>query len=147
VVVWDGDPGAVADNDIAQVILDTAPAGIALVGDETGVATRTDGSTTTVKFARADVVDIYVSAQIISASGVLSADVKAAIADAMPTLIGGDVRYNKLTAAVFIDGVDDFVFFRIGTAPSPVGTTNISIGNTQIAQLDLSNIVLTGDVS
>jgi hypothetical protein len=99
------------------------------------------------KFQRAEVLDIYVSGNIESESGVLAADVKAAIVAAMPTLIGGDVKYNKLSAAVFIDGVDDFASFTIGTAPSPVGTSNIAVSSVQIAQLDLSNIVLTGDVT
>jgi uncharacterized phage protein gp47/JayE len=148
VVVWDGDPGAVADNDIAQAIFDTGPAGIVAVGDESGNATRpSDGAVVTRSFQRAEVVDIYVSAEIESESGVLAADVKAAILAAMPTLIGGDVKYNKLSASVFIDGVDDFASFTIGIAPSPVGTSNIVISSTQIAQLDLSDIVLTGDVT
>jgi uncharacterized phage protein gp47/JayE len=147
VVVWDGDPGAVAADDIAQAIFETAPAGIAVVGDETGTATRTDGAPVTRAFSRAEVVDIYVSADIVSATGVSAADVKTAIVAAMPTAIGGDVKYNKLSAAVFIDGVDDFDSFTIGTAPSPVGVGNIVIESTQIAQLDASNIVLTGDVN
>lgn len=147
VVVWDGDPGVVDDDDIAQAIYLTAPAGIAVIGTVVGTATRIDASTTTRAFERAAVVDIYVSADIESTSGVLASDVKAAIAAAMPELIGGDVKYNKISAAVFIDGVDDFASLTIGTAPSPVGTSNIVIGNTQIAQLDLSNIVLTGDVT
>lgn len=147
VVVWDGDPGAVDADDIAQAIFETAPAGIAAIGDETGTATRSDGAAVTRQFARADVVDIYVSAEIVSETGVNADDVKAAIAAAMPTAIGGDVKYNKLSAAVFIDGVDDYVSFTIGTAPAPVGVGNIAIGNTEIAQLDLSNIVLTGGVS
>jgi uncharacterized phage protein gp47/JayE len=145
VVVWDGDPGAVANNDLAQAIV--PPAGIATVGSESGVHVRSDGSTTTRNFERAEAVDIYVSADIESASGVLAEDVKDAIVAAMPTLIGGDVKYNRISAAVFIDGVDDFVSLTIGTSPSPVGTSNIVISNTQIAQIDRTNIVLTGDVS
>jgi uncharacterized phage protein gp47/JayE len=147
VVVWDGDPGATPDNDIAQAIYLTAPAGITRLGDDSGLATRADGSTTAVAFSRAEVVDIYVSANIVSTVGVLAADVKAAIQAAMPTLVGGDVIYNRLSSAVFIEGVDDFVSFTIGIAPSPVGTSNIAITSVQIAQLDASDIVLTGDVS
>lgn len=147
VVVWDGDPGAVANNDIAQVILDSGPAGIPAVGTLTGNAVRADGTVVTRNFERADVVDIYVSADIVSAAGVSAADVKAAIAAAMPTKIGGDVIYNRISAAVFITGVDDFTALTIGTTPAPAGTSNISISNTQIAQLDLSNVILTGDVS
>ncbi|MES2384542.1 MAG: hypothetical protein V4593_08330 [Pseudomonadota bacterium] len=147
VVVWDGDPGAVDNDDIAQVILASGPAGIVSAGSQVGTAARSDGSTVTRNFERAAVVDIYIEADIVSEIGVAAANVKAALAAAMPTLIGGDVRYNKLTAAVFIDGVDDFTSFTVGVAPSPVGTANIAISNTQIAQLDASNIVLTGDVS
>jgi uncharacterized phage protein gp47/JayE len=145
VVVWDGDPGLTTDDSIAQAI--NPAAGIVTVGTESGVYVRSDGSTTTRNFERAAVVDIYVSADIESESGVLADDVKDAIVAAMPTLIGGDVKYNKISAAVFIDGVDDFVSLTIGTAPSPVGTANIAISNTQIAQIDRTNIVLTGDVS
>lgn len=145
VVVWDGDPGAVADDAIAQAI--NPAAGIVTVGSESGVYVRSDGSTTTRNFERAEAVDIYVSADIESTTGVSAAAVKAAIAEAMPTLIGGDVKYNRISAAVFIDGVDDFASLTIGTAPSPVGTSNITISNTQIAQLDLNNVILTGDVT
>lgn len=148
VVVWDGDPGQVPDDDIAQTILDCGPAGIPAVGDESGNAVRSDGTVVTRAFQRAAVVDIYVSADIVASAGnVSAADVKAAIRAAMPTVVGGDVIYNRLSASVFIDGVDDFTSFTIGTAPSPVGTSNISITNKQIAQLDDSDIVLTGDVS
>ncbi len=145
VVVWDGDPGLATDDSIAQAI--NPAAGIVTVGSESGVYVRSDGSITSRNFERASVVDIYVSADIESESGVLADDVKDAIVAAMPTLIGGDVKYNKISAAVFIDGVDDFVSLTIGTAPSPVGTSNIVISNTQIAQLDVSNIVLVGDVT
>lgn len=145
VVVWDGDPGAVANNDIAQAIV--PPAGIVTVGDESGVHVRSDGSTTTRKFDRAEAVDIYVSADIESESGVSADAIKDAIVAAIPNLIGGDVKYNKISAAVFVDGVDDFTSLTIGTVPSPVGTSNIVISNTQIAQIDRSNIILTGDIS
>ncbi len=147
VVVWDGDPGASDDDAIAQAIFGTAPAGIKQIGDLTGTAVRSDNTTTTATFARAEVVDVYVSANIVSAVGVLAADVKAAIQAAMPTLVGGDVVYNRVSSSVFIEGVDDFVSFTIGTAPSPVGTSNIVVTSVQIAQLDDGDIVLTGDVS
>jgi uncharacterized phage protein gp47/JayE len=147
VVVWDGDPGLVPDDDIAQVILATGPAGIPAIGDIDGNAVRADGTVVTRSFARAEVVDVYISANITSAVGVSADDVKASLAAAMPSAVGGDVVYNRMSAAVFIEGVDDFASFTIGTAPSPVGVVSISISNTQIAQLDLSHIVLTGDVS
>jgi uncharacterized phage protein gp47/JayE len=144
-VIWDGDPGQALDNDVAQALVPAA--GIVTFGSESGSATRLDGTIITRNFDRAEVLDIYISAEIVSENGVAAADVKAALIAAMPTLIGGDVKYNRMSAAVFIDGVDDFVSLTIGTAPSPVGTSNIVVSNLQIAQLDDSNIVLTGDVS
>ncbi len=147
VVVWDGDPGAVPDDDIAQVIFESGPAGIVTIGTEVGTAVRSDGSTATRNFERATVLDIYVSADISSTVGVAADDVKAAIQAAMPSLIGGDVIFNKVLAATFIDGVDDVPTLTIGTAPSPVGTSNVAVANTEIAQIDLANIILTGDVS
>jgi hypothetical protein len=86
--------------------------------------------------------------EIESAVGVAISDVKAAILAAMPTLVGGDVVYNRMSGAVFqVEGVDDFVSFTVGTAPSPVGTSNISITDAQIATLDATNIEVSGDAS
>lgn len=147
VVVWDGDPGAALDNEIAQAILDTAPAGIARAGALTGTATRSDGQLVTVAFARAEVVPIYVEVEIVSEEGVSADDVKAALIAALPEIVGRDVIYHKLTAAVFIDGVDDFVSLTIGIAPSPVGTSNLVMSTTEIARLTEDNIVVSGDAT
>jgi uncharacterized phage protein gp47/JayE len=146
-VVWDGSPAAADNDEIAQAIFDTKPAGIVSIGTQSGTAVQSDGTLVTVNFERATEVPIYVSANISSTTGVAASAIKAALLAVMPTLVGGDVIYNKLAGAVFIDGVDDYVSFTIGTAPSPVGTSNIMISATQIATLAESNIVLTGDVS
>lgn len=148
VVVWDGDPGAADDDELAQAIQDTRPAGIAMNGAVTGTAVKADGEPVTIQFDRVTPVPIYIDVDIQSASGVAIADVKAAVAAAMPTQIGGDVIFNKIAAAVFnVDGVDDWDFVQIGTAPSPSGTVDIAISATQIATLDLSDVVVTGDAS
>jgi uncharacterized phage protein gp47/JayE len=148
VVVWDGDPGAAVDDDIAQAIYATAPAGIARAGAESGIATRdSDGTAVSVAFARAEVLDLYLEVNIVSATGVSADDVKAALVAAVANRVGADVVYHKLTAAVFIDGVDDFTALALGTAPSPVGTSNIVVGTTQIAQLSEDNILVTGDAT
>lgn len=147
-VVWDGDPAAAVDDEIAQAIHGTRPAGISAVGTESGTATATDGSLVAVAFERATAVDIYIDVDIVSEGGVSIDDVKAAILAAAPTRLGEDVIINRIAAAVFsVPGVDDFDFVQIGTAPSPSGTVNISITNTQIALFDSANIVVTGDAS
>jgi uncharacterized phage protein gp47/JayE len=148
VVVWDGDPAAADEDEIAQAIHDTRPAGIPAVGSTGGSATTADGQVVNVAFERATAVDIYVDVDIVSETGVSIADVKAAILAAAPTRLGEDVIFNRISAAVFsVDGVDDFDFVQIGTAPSPSGTANIAISNTQIALFDSANIVVTGDAS
>lgn len=145
--VWDGSPAAASNNAIAQAVLDTRPAGIPSIGSQRGTATQSDGTVVTVPFERATAVQIYVSVDIVSAVGVAILDVKTAVQAAMPTLVGGDVVYNRISGSVFIPGVDDFNFVRVGIAPSPVGTSNIVIGSTQIALLDSTHIVVTGNVS
>jgi uncharacterized phage protein gp47/JayE len=148
VIVWDGSPGAALDDDLAQAIYDTRPAGIVAHGSLTGNAVTSDGQVVAVAFSRATEVPIYAVVEIESALGVAIADVKAAIAAAMPTLVGGDVVYNRMSGSVFnVDGVDNFVSFTVGIAPSPVGTSNIAITDAQIATLDLTNISVSGDVS
>ncbi len=149
VVVWDGSPTAADDDEIAQAIEDTRPAGIPSLGTASGTAVRGDGSTVTVSFARATAVPIYVDVDGVSSTGASAADVKSAVVAAVTDrLVGADVIIEKIEAAVLaLDGVDDLDFVQIGTAPSPSGTANISISSTQIATFSASNIVVTGDAS
>jgi hypothetical protein len=147
-VVWDGDPAAADDDDIAQAIYNVAGAGSVAYGDTTGTATKADGTSTSVDFTRVEVIDIYVDVDVESAVGVAIADVKAAVLGAVPERVGASVIINKVAAAVFsVPDVDDWDFVQIGTAPSPSGTVDIPISSTQIARLDSSDIVVTGDAS
>lgn len=148
VVVWDGDPAAADDNEIAQAIHGTRPAGIVAIGTEIGEAVASDGSLVDVAFERATTLPIYVVVDIESEIGVSIDDVKAAILAAAPTLLGEDVIYNRMSASVFnVSGVDNFASFTIGIAPAPVGTSNIAVGNLQIATFDSANITVNGDAS
>lgn len=148
VIVWDGDPAAADDNDIAQAIYDSASTGSVGVGATTGTATKADGTTKVVPFTRVTVVDIYVDVDVESVKGVSIAAVKAAVLAAVPSRVGASVIFNKIAAAVFaVPGVDDWNFVEIGLAPSPSGTVDISLTSTQIARLDSSDIVVTGDAS
>jgi uncharacterized phage protein gp47/JayE len=147
-VVWDGDPGAADDDAIAQAIHDTRPAGIPAIGTESGSATSSDGSLVTIAFERATAVEIYVVVDIESEVGVSIDDVKSAILAAAPTRLGEDVIYNRVSASVFnVSGVDDFASFTIGLAPAPVGTSNITIANVEIASFDSTRISVTGDAT
>jgi uncharacterized phage protein gp47/JayE len=149
VVVWDGDPGAADDDEIAQAIHDTRPAGIPAIGDESGTATKADGTTTTVAFQRATAVPIFIDVEVVSEIGVAAEDVQNAILEAVANLtVGADVVYYKILSAVFaVDGVDDVTFVQTGISASPSGTANISIDSDEIATFDASDIVVTGDAS
>ena len=149
VVVWDGATPAAANNDIAQAIHDTRPAGIPAIGVLSGNATTSDAQVVAVKFDRATQVPIYVSVDVVSALGVAIVDVQAAIINAQSQIdIGDDVIIAKISAAVtLLAGVDDLDFVRIGIAPAPVGVVNVSISATQIATFSTANIVVTGDAS
>ncbi len=149
VVVWDGSPAAADDDEIAQAISDTKPAGIKAFGTITGTAVLADGQTASVLFARATAVPIYIDIDVVSAEGASAAAIIAAVLAAMDgAKVGGDVIIKKiLGAAMAVDGVDDLDFVQIGTSPSPSGTVNLSISATQIATFSASNIVITGDAS
>lgn len=57
-VIWDGSPAAADDDEVAQAIYDTRPAGIASVGGESGTAVTADGQLVTMAFERATEVPI-----------------------------------------------------------------------------------------
>ena len=147
-VVWDGSPAAADNDEIAQAMHQSWPAGIGDNGALSGQAIDANGNPKTFQFDRAAVLDLYVSVNIESAVGVSADDVKAAIVAAMPIQMGKPAVYNKLTCAVFmVDGVDDWSTFTLGTTPSPTGTADITPSSFAVLRLQTSNITLTGDVS
>lgn len=150
ITVWSGDPAAVADNDIAQAILDSKGGSARAFGADSGTAIDGEGDLQTVEFTKATEVEIFVSVTIISTTGVKIADVQAAILAEFSEggrEIGDDVIYNRMSGSVFIDGVDNYSSFTMGTAPAPAGTSDIGIAGAETATLDVVNIVVTGDVS
>jgi len=148
-VLWDGSTPAADDNEISQALFDSAAAGIRTVGSSSGTATDPDGNSHTIFWSRAAERQVYIEVEIESTTGVLAADVKAAIIAAHEASIGQDVVYNKLTGAVFeVPGVDDWATFTVGFTASPAGTSDLAIADaTEIGTLDTSRIVVTGDVT
>lgn len=140
-VVWDGSPGVVNNDDIAQVIWDRAAT--FSQGSEQGTAQDAQLGQVLVNFDRATASAVTVAVEIDSASGVTKADVKAAIQAAMPNRVGAGVVFHKLSRAVFdVVGVDDFVTFTING-----GTSDLPALQTTIYQLDSSDITVTGDAT
>lgn len=143
VVVWDGDPAAADNNDIAQVIYDFGPEGILPQGTETGIANDPTIGPVDVKFDRATASDITVAVNIESTTGVAIDDVKAAILAAMPTRVGQGVVFHKLAGSVFsVAGVDDYAAFTVNG-----GSADLAAAQSRIYLLDASDITVTGDVT
>lgn len=143
VVVWDGSPAAADDDEIAQAIYDHKAEGITSDGGETGIAQDEVLGPVTVNFERATNTVATIAVAIESAAGVTITDVEDAIIAAMPQLVGEELTYNKIAAAVFkVPGVDDWTTLTInaGTAdlPATVGT---------IYTATAASITVTGDAS
>jgi uncharacterized phage protein gp47/JayE len=142
-VVWDGSPAQADDDAIAQIIFDHKAEGIVSDGGESGVAQDDVLGPVTVAFERATNSVATIAVAIESAAGVAITDVEDAIIAAMPQLVGEELTYNKIAAAVFrVPGVDDWTTLTInaGTAdlPATVGT---------IYTATAASITVTGDAS
>lgn len=140
VTVWGGD-----DNEIAQAIFDSKPAGIQPYGSIAATAYDIDGNPHTIYFERPTVINIYVDVSIVSDGTAIDPQtVKDAIKNYINNLeIGEDVIYAKVLAAVMnIPGVVDATV-KIDTVSPPAGTSNISIADNEIAQTDDTAITVT----
>jgi|Deesub1362B_J571_1020462.scaffolds.fasta_scaffold00525_9 uncharacterized phage protein gp47/JayE len=145
------------DNDIAQAIFDSKPAGIQAYGSVSGIAVADDGAQYTINFERPEQVTIYVDVQVTKDS-TYPADGDTQVQTAVIDYIGGvdangdthiglgigeDVIYAKVVAAVMsIQGVVDATV-KIDTTSPPAGTSNISIGATQVARASTTSVTVT----
>ncbi len=142
-VVWDGSPAAADDDAIAQVIWDHKAEGILSQGLQTGTAQDAVLGPVTVLFDRATTSTVTVAVGIESATGVASADIKAALLAAMPTRVGQEVTFNKLAASVFsVPGVDDRTSFTVNG-----GSVDLPAVQNLIYLLRTDTITVSGDVT
>ena len=134
------------DNDeIAQTIWNNTPQGILSHGDTTIVIEDAQGYDQNVSFTRPSEIDIYVKANIsvdssFPAGGV--DEIKANVTSYGETNfeIGDDVIYSQIFTPIHqTTGVID-VTLTIGLAPSPVGTSNITIDIDEISSWDISQV-------
>jgi uncharacterized phage protein gp47/JayE len=134
------------DQDIADKIWETKPAGIETYGSTSKTVTDSQGQTHTIKFSRPTNVPIYIelTADIIADQYPLDGDdqIKQAIADFGDTLeIGEDVVALQFECIPLdIAGVEDVTIFKIDTVTPPVGTSNITINARELATFDTSDI-------
>ncbi len=149
VVLDDGAVPAADDDEIAQAIYDTRPAGIPSDGSDDGTATDpTDGSTHVEDFRRDTRKPVYIVATLTTSRG-FPVDGLQQVKDAIKArgdgyAVGEDVVALFLRAACFeISGVVDVPTFTLGFAPTPVGTGNLTIGTYERATFDTSLITVT----
>lgn len=137
------------DQDIFDTLFANVAAGIATYGTESGTATDSEGTDHDVYFSRPDEIEIYVDITLTYDVDLYPADgddqVKAAIVaygDVQKT--GRDAVPAAISAQAFaVDGVLNVTVLEIGTAPSPAGTSPITITSRQLAVYDTSRIVVT----
>jgi hypothetical protein len=145
VVLDDGVVPTVDNDDIAQSIFETRPAGIPSFGDETGDALDENGVTRAELFSRADLLDVYVDLTLTVGPNFPSDgndQVQAAIvAKGSELKIGGDVIALQIRAAALgVSGVTDVPTFAIGFSPAPTLADNLPVGTRQRAVFDTSRI-------
>lgn len=141
------------DEDIARAIWDSKAAGIQTHGTETVTFTDDLGVSRTVKFSRPEEVEIYMEVDITpntdpNESDVYPADgddlVKAAILAFAETAqtVGRDVITTRyFTPCNEVPGVDGIVI-RVGTAPDPATSDNVTITARQVAVFDTARITV-----
>lgn len=138
------------DQDIADTIWEFKPTGIEPYGSSSAVVTDSQGFTHTMYFSRPTNVPIYfdLSAEVNEDTYPLDGDdqIKQQIVDFGNTLtIGEDVialqfKGQPLEINGGVTGVEDVPIFKLGTAPSPTGTVNITINAREIATFDTSDV-------
>jgi hypothetical protein len=141
------DDGLTDNDDVAQVIWDSKPTGIASFGNSQGVATDKNEEDHVVFFSRAENRLIYVKLQI-SVSSLFPPDgetkvIEAVLDRARRTFgIADNVVGGALEAAAFgIDGVVDATAY-LGFSGGPTLTENLVIGLHQIARFSSTRLLL-----
>jgi uncharacterized phage protein gp47/JayE len=136
-----------SDTDIANMILRTKGNGINTNGTESVTGTDEIGNTETVKFSRATVIEVYITVNLTTNANYDSAsdDVIKDLIFAYGETLEASEDVLRWAIATQINpeilGIEN-VDVRLGTSPSPTGTSNISIAQDERARILLSNIVV-----
>lgn len=135
-------------TDIANAIWDNKPIGILSYGNTTVNINDVQGFAHAISFSRPNPVVIYISIDITTdvnfpPNG--NDAIKSALIDYFTANFGtgDDVIYSRLYTPINSVAGHEVVSLKIGTAPSPTGTSNIVIAFSDIASLNTANIVIT----
>lgn len=142
-VIWDND-GAVANNDIAQVIYDNKAGGIRAFGVLSGTATDPNEDTHTVHFSRANSTDIFLEFDVVPREDYVgNATFAQRVATACNDLfgIGDDVTFYDVLLTTGGLGAQ-VTALRLGLTASPTLSADLPIGIRAIARFDSGDIVV-----
>lgn len=139
-----------ADDQIAQVIWNNKPGGIAPWGEgvEEGEAIDAKGVTHDVPFSRVDLTPIYINMTLTTVSGFdgdtlvkdkIVTEATAEFSEPDSDVIALFVRGLPLQ----VSGVTDVPTFTIGTSPSPGSSSNVAMGIRQVPTFSVDNITIT----
>lgn len=140
------------DADIRQTIFDTKPAGIRSHGTVSGTVVDSTGIAHTIKFTRPTTYSIWMELDVtynaatwpLDGADQIKAAILAALTPANGYTLGKDVTVWGIGAAVdAVSGVLNVTAIRVGTAPAPVGTSDIAIGIREVALFDSARILVT----
>lgn len=135
------------DENIAQIIWDNTPEGIASVGDKSVIITDQQGDGQSVYFTRPTNVPIYFIVNVTTDSNYPldgNDQIKQAIVDygTANFTINETVIHSKFYVPInSVDGITDIKFF-IGTSASPTLEDNIPIGLKEVSSYNVANIVV-----
>lgn len=145
---------AATDEDVAQAIFDTKPAGIEAYGTTIEPITDSQGFVQSIGFSRATEIDIYIAITVTKNTDPSmgptypidgDAQVKAALAAKVDSFgVGRTVIAEQVKCEAFqVPGVVDVTAFAIDDAPGPTLDDNIPIASREIAIGDTSKITVS----
>lgn len=138
-----------AGTALATQILASKCAGDRAFGDESKVIQDSQGKDHTIGYTWVTPRSVYVEVDLTINDDDYPADGDTQVKDAIAIVDanydpGDDVIALKLRAACLaIPGVEDVPALRLGFDPSPVGTSNLTIGSREIGDLDSSRVLVT----
>lgn len=148
-IIDDGDsPPTTSTTAIAQTIWDSKGGGVQTTGTFSATATDANGDPQTVKYSYVATRPVYLSYTLNKTSDYPS-DGDTQVKDAILAYATQIKAGQNVVALAFeaiplsIKGVLDVTSFHLGFAPSPSGTTNLTIGRRERATFAGANITIT----
>jgi len=146
ILIYDGLPPVADDDEVAQAIWDTKPAGIRSVGSSSGTAVDADGEDQIVAFSRVGVATVWLEYTLVTEVGFVGAEAVVEYIETecnrkFGTKPGADVLALFCRALPLdLDGVIDVTVFKLGLIAGPESETNIVIDSRTLARFDVARI-------